>query len=436
MAGTRAKPLPTAATVTGTTASAQYANQMTPEEIAAQEADNRRSANALYLMKSIPKVAICYPTSGGVSQAYAAGQTLTYDFPTASGAFAKSLLITCTLTNTIAGTGAFALNAGAPYTLIDNIQILYNGTQARLRPYILKPLSQLRGFMNPAPSGVNAGQADAYVTTQLNSTLPVAVAANTWTFVFRLPLNALHELSPIGMLPIAGAGTKAQVLVQCASNALGNDPILNAVSVVGGAGNSSTISGTIKVEAIYTDGVNMWEPNPVALALKGEPTAQYIIDTPLTPIAAGIVQRQRIQTLLQHYYVLATIVDGNQATKFATNANILGIELDQDSVGQNKFFAYGNVSSNNVSMNDFFEAIRTQYGQDLDEGIVPWVVAPGNNTQDPSNREGIMVLNMTPGGWSDVHHGYLLNSVGGLAGAIPRVELHLVSLNPAGLLQA
>jgi len=43
---------------------------------------------------------------------------------------------------------------------------------------------------------------------------------------------------------------------------------------------------------------------------------------------------------------------------------------------------------------------------------------------------------MTPGGWSDVHHGYLLNSVGGLAGATPRVELHLVSLNPAGLLQA
>lgn len=408
----------------------------------------KAQSNASYLALCAEKIGTCFPASGGITQNYVPGQTLIYNFPTASGAFAKDLLITANINLTpAAGTAmAYAYTASGFYGLFNEIQILFNGTQARVRPYLLKVMEMGRARSNPTPSSVVAGQSIAALNTALSQFQPTLTAGSPSQInaLFRVPLNALHALSPVGMLPIQGAGTKAQIIIMCSSAVFGSDPMLNAIfPTAGTAGGAVAINAgsTVKVEAIYMDGTNYNSPQPLSLDLVGVPTAQYIIDTPLTPLAAGIVIRQRIATLLQHYLVIAVVMDGLLSSTFAAVGNIVGLELDQDSVGQNKFWQYG--TANNVSVNDFWERIRHLWTQDFDQGVIPFIWAQSYGQENPDNRMGNQILNMTAGGWTDVHHGYILTAVNaassGFNGATAitgRVELYLVSLNPAGIVMA
>lgn len=417
---------------------ADYLKRLSPTDrdaMLSQYAGARQMNNADYLKTAIRRVAICPPTSGGIAQNWVAGQQLVYDFPTAGGAFGLELLITLNLTITLAaGTGAtYALNAAAPYNVIDTLEVLYNGSQARTRLYIAKLIASMRGYGRGLPGAALLNN-NATIDGQLNSTLPVAVGANTWTRVIRLPLNALHPYSPAGALPIMGVGTKAQVRLTCASNLLGADPLINAISAASGTGNAVTsVTGTVKVECVYSDGTNLGGPQALFLDLNGEPTCQYYIDTQLSPLTAGTVNRQRVAMLLKHFKMYSIVIDGNQSTKFSALSNLTEIELDEDSVGQNKFYWWG--AGTNQSIYDYYDDFRRRYGQDLDEGVIAWVdgtAGPG----DVANYEGMQYLDMSPGHWTDVHHGYTVGSVGGAAGITPRVETFLVSLNPAGLLVA
>lgn len=427
-----------------------YLGTLNAQDAAAQSASlqaYKAQSNASYLALCTEKIATCFPAAGGITAAYAPGQTLIFNFPTASGGFCKDLLLTVNINLTPAtGTGAaYAYTAAGFYGLFSEIQILFNGTQARVRPYLLKVMEMGRARSNPTPSAVNTGQSITAINTALAQFQPTLTpgSASQINAVFRVPLNALHALSPVGMLPIQGAGTKAQIVVMCSSAVFGSDPMMNAIyATAGTAGEAVTINAgsTVKVEAIYMDGTNYNSPQPLSLDLVGVPTAQYIIDTPLTPLAAGITIRQRIATLLQHYLVIAVIMDGVQSASFSTVGNIQGLEFDQDSVGQNKFWLYG--SANNVSVNDFWERIRHTWTQDFDQGVIPFIWAQAYGQENPDNRMGNQILNMTAGGWTDVHHGYILGSVNsqaaqfGMTAITGRVELYLVSLNPAGLVMA
>ena len=418
---------------------AAYLATLNPSDQQAMQAqllDYKRRANFRYMVESIDKVTRCIPTSGGTNAAYSAGQTLIFDIPTASGAFAKELIFTLNLTATFAaGTGAtYALNAAGILAAIDNIRVEFNGAQAQLRPYILKYLYQLRGYLRAAPGSVVASQTVATIQTALGTTTPgVATGANTWNLVFRLPLNALHDLRPEGMLPAMGQGTKPQVKITCAPNPLGADPVLNCAVVTAGTGGALTISGTVAVDVIYRDGTYLGGLDKLPLDLSGLGTAQYITDQTLNPLSANLLMRQRLTALMQHYYVIGVVVDAQQSAKFATVGNIAALEMDEDSVGQNKLQAWGLSAGGNISINDFYERFRRHFGQDLDEGVIVWVAAPGFGQYDASNGEGRQVLDMTPGKWTDVNLGYQVNAVGAVAGVTARVEHYLVSLNPQGL---
>lgn len=414
---------------------AAYTSEVDAAQTAAQIEDNRRSANAAYLSNACELRALCPPAGGGITQAFASGSTLIYNLPTVAGAYARELIFTMNLTvNCAAGTGAtYGLTAGNIYSLINEIDIEYNGKQARVKPIALKWYNQLRYRGGPTPGQVMSGYTGVSgINTALSSTLTVASGNNTWNLVFRMPLNALHRLSPYGMLPIMGNATRGQVSILLNSAALGPDPMLNAVYSTGGSGNAVTVTGTIKVECIYNDGSNFGSPNPMTLDING-PTCQYIIDTTLQNFTAGTVQRQHINSLLQHYYVLGNVIDGNQSNLFAAYSNIAILEFDKDSVGQNQFYQYG---ENNVSINDYWDMLRQTFGQDFDQGFIPWVVAESFNQENPDNRMGTMALNMTPGGWSDATLGYQVNTVNGLGTVTPRVEHYLISLNPQGLFRS
>ena len=409
-------------------------------QLQAQVASMQRQMNRDYMARSIIMQAVCPPSSGsGTTQNYSAGADLIFNFPTAGGAFVRALVVKLTLSvNPAVGTSAtYALNAGGALALLDRMRVNFNGTQHNFRPAILPFLERMRGYLRASTESVLAGQSVTDIQNLLFSGVPaigaaVPTGATTWDIVFRVPLN-MHDLDPKGLLPSMGAGTQGQIEIVCAPNPLGPDPLLNAISSTGGSGNAVTITGTVEVDVEYSDGSNMQEQNPLALDLRGLATVQLLEDEVLSPLTAGTVNNHKIATLLQHAVVLSILIDGQQSTKFATLGNIAAITLAKDAVLANKFFGFG-AQFGNLAVVNFYERLRRRYGQDLgDDGVIPWVDAMTTNTVDPSNREGVALLNMTANGWTDVHHGYQVSAVGGVAGITPRVVTHVLSINPAGL---
>jgi len=96
--------------------------------------------------------------------------------------------------------------------------------------------------------------------------------------------------------------------------------------------------------------------------------------------------------------------------------------------------------NNNISIYDYYDRrIRRMLGQDLDEGVIPWITGPSRGVIDASNRNGTQWLNMTQGGYPAASHLYQVtttsgqSTIDGYPAATPRVEMFLISENPAGL---
>lgn len=404
----------------------------------------RGQMNKHYMRTTLRKYAVCPPQSGNaLSQTYALATTLTYMVPTAENAFLEGLIFRVSVNlNFAAGTSAvYALNPVGALGLIQEIDVLYGNLQMRFRPYILKYLPLLMnytGVPEPGFTPLTGAVKDTTIQAYVNSGFAVATGNQTWTFEFQVPFNLLHPEDVRGMLPIMSGETTCQVNVVTASGLLGNDPILFPTYAVSGSGNAVTLQGTpgtVQVIAYYRDGVSLLGPTRQGLDISGLPTIQWDIDPPLNNLQSGQVFRQKINKAETIAVALLTIVDGQVLGAYSSYNNIVELELSKDSSGTNKFWQFG--LGTNISVNEFFmDWIRRVIGQDLpDEGIVPIVVAPSNYTVvDPSLRNGIMYMNTMPSGWTDINYGLQLTATGAQTGINPRVECHLIFVNPVGLI--
>jgi hypothetical protein len=423
---------------------AQYMRGLSPAQLQLFQKTQTVSANRSFMRNSIEKVAYCPVTGGsGTTAAYSAGQTLYFDFPKVPG-YGKALLITYNLTVTPnAGTGAtYAVNAGAPFSIFSKFEIDYNGPQVTTHPYFAcKLMDQLNGFQHGAQNAVVAGFNDGTVAAQIVGSTPIVIgAANVWQGKMLVRLNPLgHDTVP-GVLPTSGVGNSPQIKLTCTSNFIGQDPLYQPIAPVAGTGHSATtVTGNVNVDMVYLDGTNMNVPTALQLAWQAEPTVQYSWENALTPFTAGSVnQIKTIVSKLKHWYAVAVVIDGNQANQFAKVTNLTQFALSPDGVGQQTFEGWN--WNNNVSIYDYFDRrVRRVFGQDLDEGVIPWVVGPSRGVIDASNRTGSQFLNMTQGGFPAASHMYQVGTVGGQStidgypAATPRVELFLISENPAGL---
>lgn len=419
----------------------QYFASLPPDQASATRAAwdaSRISMNREYMRRTIRHLAIAPQASGGaLTQPFVVGNLLSYLVPTANNAFLEALRFRMALTVTPAtGTAAtYQLNAGAPLNVIDSIQIVYNGTQMNFRPFLRRILRQLSGYLKTLepvqPAGGNF-EVDAFIDTYETSTFPfTAGSGNTWNFEFRIPLNALHPQDARGLLPIMAPGTDVLVNVNCAQSAMGPDPIISPISTTGGTGAAVTITGTCQVIAEYRDGKTLQGPILQGLDILDMGTVQYVKDQNLNNMIAGVVNRQKIAQVNHLYYVISLVIDGQQSNKFCATSNIQILELDMDSVGTNKFWAYG--TGTNIDVREFWVDIQGYIGQDIDQGVIPWVYGPIMNTADASNLDGTAFLNTTPSGWTDVHYGIQLAAVGAVAGINPRIETFIVMVNTAGL---
>jgi hypothetical protein len=399
---------------------------------------SRIAMNREYMRRTIRKLAIAPQASGGaLTQNYVLGQQLTFLVASANNAFLEGLRIRLNLTVTPAvGTAAtYQLNAGAPLNVIDSIQLLFNGTQMNMRPLIRKTLRQLSGYAKPQepvqPLGGNL-EMDAYVDSYVSSTWPLLVGVgNNWNLEFRIPLNALHPQDARGLLPIMAPGTDVLVNVNCAQVGLGPDPIISPISSTGGTLAAVTYSGTVQVIGEYRDGKTLQGPILQGLDILDMGTVQYVKDQNLNNLISGVIQRQKIAQVNHLFYVLSYVVDGQQSNKYSAISNFQILELDMDSVGTNSFWKLG--TGTNIDVREFWVDLQADIGQDIDEGIIPWVRAPIMNTADSSNLDGTAFLNTTPSGWTDVHWAIQVAAVGAVNGINPRVETFVVMINTAGL---
>lgn len=413
-------------------------NTMDPQAAAAQAAAMQKFANHQFMALTVNKEALAPQSNGGaLNQSFSAGQPLYYTVPSANNGFMTGFWVQCKLTATMAAgsSATYRLNAGAPLTLIDSIQVQYGGQQHNFRPYILKYLSQLRGNLAQIqPRTIVAGQSDTYLQGYYNGApFGVAVGANTWNFSFYVPMNILHPQDVRGILPIQASDTQCQIVVNCANAPYGADPILSAVTTGGsGTGQAVTVTGTIAVIIEYKDGQSYSTTNALQPNLNGVQTVQILRDSLLTNVTAQQVFRQKLSFLKKYAWVFATIVDGQQSNQYATTANMQIIEATADATGNRPFWRVG--LNTNLDVREFYNDLSGKMGgllgQDTDEGILPIVYAPIFQQADPSMLEGQHYLDMSIGsGWTDFHYGVQLNAVGAVSGISPRFETHCVILN-------
>jgi len=429
-----------------TQARAQYFASLPPDQAAAQQAQLQNyiyGQNRDYMKKTVRKKAIAKPSgSSALNVTFATQTQYTFNAPVANDAFLEGFLVRVNLAlDFAAGSSAvYAATKAAELALIKQITVLYQGTQFKFPPYILKELRRLYGIYMPTwPDAVLAGShntlLDAYVT---QGVLPVSGSNQTVNVEFYVPLNLLHPQDVRGLLPIDGDSTTCQIVVETCPAYVGNDPALNPWYVVSGTGHAITAhSGgteTIQLIACYRDGMTMSKKDTMPISFDGIGTVQFQNDVQLTGLNNATTSRQKITKLEQHYFALLTIIDGQQATDYSLISNINYLDLGTDETGTNLFWAYG--TGTNLSIYEYFNDIRWLIKQDLAPGIVPLAYAPIYNEADPSNLNGSHILNCDPSqnGWSAIHYGVQMATVSApLTGVTPRVECNLIWVNPRGL---
>lgn len=424
----------------------QYFASLPPQQAAVaqkQLADYIMQMNRDYMKKTVRQKAVCPPASGsGVNQTYATGSQLTYNAPVATDGFLEGFIIRINLALDFAtgSSAVYAATKAAEMALIQNITLNYQGTQWNMAPYILKEYARLQGIYEPTwPNTVLVGNHQTTIDTYLSQgSLPVSGSNQTVNVEFYCPLNLLHPQDIRGLLPVDGESTTAQIILQTATNLVGNDPVQNVWYAVSGTGQAVTahagVAQTVQVLAVYRNGKSMAQKDKLPISFDGIGTVQFQKDVSLTGLANATTLRQKITKLEQHYYALLTVIDGQQATDYATTANINYMDLGTDETGSNLFWAYG--TGTNLDVREYFTDIRYLLNQDLSQGIIPIAIAPEYNEGDPANRNGNHILNCDPSrnGWSAIHYGLQMATVSSpLTGVTPRVECHLIWVNPQGL---
>lgn len=392
--------------------------------------------NANYLKMTIPKYALCEANGGSLSASYSSANptVMTFQIPQSASGWATELVIDASLT--VAYTAkttspTIAVNAAGVAAAFSSLTLQFgsNTSQIDLRPYFAYVNKRLSGY-NRSLYGQTAGNAVSGISALLYTSPTVNAGNNTWIFRIRVPLNALHPLTAEGMLPAMGNTGKGIIRLQPSSEFNGVDPILSAVTTNG----TISVTGTVKMKMGYRDGhslATLQQLAPVVLGPAGIGTVQYVQLEAKQNLVANLYQRQHISTTLPMYRLINLVIDGNQSSSFSTVSNIIGYEVSLDANAGTALYKYDN--SENVTMTDYYEVVRDQYGQDMDEGVMIACDALGQNVVNPSNQDGQAFFNMTSNGYTAAHVGVKLGSVGSVSGIAPRIENWALVVNPLGL---
>lgn len=362
--------------------------------------------------------------------AYATGTALNFDAPIVPGAYATKIRIKTKLTvnYTAAGTGPTeSLNAGAPWNVWQQFNVDFGNRQITIHPYFLKVLSNLNGYLrqNPAQTlgaqSTNA-QSKIYQAPTLNA------GDNTWEHMTEIPLNGAHPMSPEGIIPISGSGTRLQIQLVPATAFVGADPLNNVVSTNG----TVTVTGSVTVTVYYRSYQSFFTRSPLAPVMNGLATVQIIKPQSINPLTAGQYMFKRILNPYPVIKSVSVVVDGQSSSTFCSYSNIDGFEIDS---AENTSSMMRRYDSTTGGFENYLEDVRKWTGQDFDDGVL--VFDPTlENQANSSNRAGKNYLNLTSQGFPAARLGFNVGAVSSANSITPRVETYTMILNPNGILTA
>jgi hypothetical protein len=405
-------------------------NQQAPIQ-AALALQAQKMNNVQYMRETIRKLGPAL-TNGAATQAYELATPITFNLDTALNAYVEGIIVRLTVNYTLAaGTSAvYGATAGGAMALIDTVNVVYNKTQIKVYPQMLRELATI-GALDQYSIPFNVGN-DSGLNNYVYSGMPVSVGANSCTLEFFLPFNLIHPDDARGLLPLMAGDTGIQVIVNTPIALLGTDPQQNALYVVSGTGGAvSGVSGTLSIEAVYRDGDTYSQTDKLPFNINVlDGTFQMQIDQVLQPLIAGAVQRTKLNVMGYHYYVMLMVIDAISPAAYAADNNIVYIESDKDGIGGNTFWRYG--LQTNMSYDEWLLLNRFQFKNDPSTGIVPMIAAPVTGSIDPHLRQGKSYLDNTKAGWADWRYGVEVQNVG-TNGAGPRIIPCVFYINPTGL---
>lgn len=399
-----------------------------------------RAHNMDYLRKTRRKYSIANNiNSSSSTQNFQTGAPLVFEIPSTNNGYLEYLEIDCKLTAdyTPAGSGpTVAFNAGGAEQVINNVVIELGRQQVKMYPYWLKRIqNMLRRYLGAEYAAVaGGGYSNPDIAGTLQTDTPTINSGNnTWHLVIPIPLKIIHALEPAGMLPIFGTSSAVRITVNCAQAIVGTDPLDNAIASNG----TVAVTGTVQVNFAYRDGTRFdttAKDVMVPQLLTGLPTVQMDIDVPTTELRAGAYVPGRLTKLEQFLFVNDIIIDGNQSNKFMLPSNLLGLGISSDANASDWLWQVGQgtrLGADGMAM--WQRDLRETWGQDLDDGVIPWFVASSMGEQFVSAQTGSQIFD-TANAWPGAHFQYWLNSINGLGvQGMARVEHLIVFLNNLGL---
>lgn len=399
---------------------------MAVQQSAAQKAAMQAQQNNQFMRKSILQPIAANAQNGTT---YATGTPMNFDVPIVAGAFVERVRVSYSLsfTYTANGTGPYVnWTAAAPYNIFSENSITFGNRQVTMTPYLTKVLAQLRGYNRTTPGQV-LGSSSSNVQTALYAQPAISAGSNTIKGYYDIPLNSIHPLSVIGLLPIGGSGTRMQVqLVPATSFAQANaDPLQYPIST---NGTISAVTGTISVTILYRDYKSFNSPQALQPLLDGLPTAQIIKLPEINPLTSGSYNYFRFTNPYPFNKVISLVIDGQATGTFCSAANITGFRID---AAENTNSALRVWDTSSGGFNNYLINVRDRYGQDLDDGVLVFD-ANGENTADSSLQEGENWMNISPSGYPAARVGVQVTTVSS-TNFVPRVAAWGILMNPVGI---
>lgn len=394
----------------------------------AQPQVSSATANADYMSRS-RRFPVRMPLIGGnLNGPYGVSSVLNFIMAPVNNGWLDMIELDVNIQITMA-TAAATVNKGFPWNLVQAVTVNLDGQISYCEPYFACYLMpRLRGYERSGVDQVLSGIANTDVSNTLYNVpaTTLAVGANNIRFRMRIPMNALHALDGSGLLPTQGTQDPVQVNVICAPTLIGPDPWIHpATSATGTA--SVTGTSTVTCYGWVRDGRTKWSPSEVLpFYPQGLPQVSYDREPEVVNLVAGSIVRGQMTKVLKVYYGVAVCIDGNQSSNFALETNFNSFDLSADSSGNFKFFQFG---LENVQMDLLWSDLRTRFGQDWPEGVIPFAYAPQSNLWDVDMGNGTDILNMMAGGWTSMYQGVNFITQGGVAGIQPRIHTCILGTN-------
>lgn len=388
-------------------------------------AQQRATRNAQFMALSYEQPFSAFAQNG---TQYVPGQALNFDAPVVPGGYLSRIILSVSLTvnYTPAATApTISLNAGNIWNVLNQINVKFGETQATIHPYFINVMNKMRGFNRPSTTGVVGSQTSSiqnlvYSAPTLNS------GNNTWKFDIDMPLNSVHPNAVNGLLPLGQTGTKVQIQAIPASAFTGADPLNNVINTNG----TITVSGSVNVTCIVRDYHSFSTLAQIQPDLGGLATVQVIKPQEINPLTAGTVNFRTITNPYPMVSAVSLVIDGASSSTFCSATNINTLELDQAENTNSAFFRYNDAAG---GMARFYQQTRRVFGQDFEDGVLPWFNAPTDNVANPSSLGGNNFLDLTSAGYPAARLGIGVNTVATGNGITPRVVTFAKILNPSGI---